>query len=69
MAEFPKGTYEYAVGGATLLLQKGDHVYVKLRSNSQISDNSDNHCTFSGFLLFDMLNAFSAAEKEEPVQR
>ncbi|XP_036451276.1 complement C1q-like protein 3 [Colossoma macropomum] len=52
VTEFPKGQYEYAVGGATLLLQEGDQVYVKLRSNSQIIDNIDNHCTFSGFLLF-----------------
>ncbi|XP_036419160.1 complement C1q-like protein 2 [Colossoma macropomum] len=52
VTEDPKETFEYAVGGATLLLQQGDHVYVKLRRNSQIHDNSDNHCTFSGFLLF-----------------
>ncbi|XP_036451790.1 complement C1q-like protein 2 [Colossoma macropomum] len=52
VTEYPKGTYKYAIGGATLLLQKGDHVYVMLRSNSQINDNSDNHCNFSGFLLF-----------------
>ncbi|XP_036451791.1 complement C1q-like protein 3 [Colossoma macropomum] len=69
VAEYPKGQYEYAVGGATLLLQKGDQVYVLLRSNSQISDNSDNHCNFSGFLLFEMVNAFSAEEKDELVQR
>ena len=54
VTEYPKGSYEYAVGGATLLLQQGDHVYVALRSSSQIYDNSDNHCTFSGFLLFPM---------------
>ncbi|XP_036418577.1 complement C1q tumor necrosis factor-related protein 3-like isoform X1 [Colossoma macropomum] len=54
VSQIPNGLNKYAVGGATLLLQKGDHVYVKLRSNSQISDNSDNHCTFSGFLLFAM---------------
>ncbi|KAL7846385.1 hypothetical protein SRHO_G00213650 [Serrasalmus rhombeus] len=54
VTEFPEGTYEYAVGGATLLLQKGDQVYVKLGNESQIYDNSDNHCTFSGFLVFAM---------------
>ncbi|KAL6472164.1 hypothetical protein MHYP_G00183520 [Metynnis hypsauchen] len=54
VTEYPKGQFEYAVGGATLLLKKGDHVYVALRSQSQIYDNSDNHCTFSGFLLFPM---------------
>ncbi|XP_036451347.1 complement C1q-like protein 2 [Colossoma macropomum] len=50
----PRGWYKYAVGGSTLLLRKGDHVYVVLRSGSQIHDNSDNHCTFTGFLLFPM---------------
>ncbi|XP_036451777.1 complement C1q subcomponent subunit C-like [Colossoma macropomum] len=54
VTEYPKGQYEYAVGGATLLLQKDDHVYVALRRNSQMYDNSDNHCTFTGFLLFRM---------------
>uniref|UniRef100_A0AAR2JK64 C1q domain-containing protein n=1 Tax=Pygocentrus nattereri TaxID=42514 RepID=A0AAR2JK64_PYGNA len=54
VTKYPKGQYKYAVGGATLLLQKGDHVYIKLRQKSQVSDNSDNHCTFSGFLLFPM---------------
>ncbi|KAL6472159.1 hypothetical protein MHYP_G00183470 [Metynnis hypsauchen] len=52
VSELPKGSNQYAVGGATLLLQKGDHVYVNLRSDSQITDDSDNHCAFSGFLLF-----------------
>ncbi|KAL6472161.1 hypothetical protein MHYP_G00183490 [Metynnis hypsauchen] len=54
VTEYPRGQYEYAVGGATLMLKKGDHVYVKLRKQSQIVDNSDNHCIFSGFLLFPM---------------
>ncbi|KAL7846355.1 hypothetical protein SRHO_G00213350 [Serrasalmus rhombeus] len=50
----PKGWYKYVVGGATLLLRKGDHVYVKLKRRSQIHDDNENHCTFSGFLLFSM---------------
>ncbi|XP_017570671.1 collagen alpha-1(VIII) chain-like [Pygocentrus nattereri] len=54
VTKYPRGKYTYAVGGATLLLQKGDHVYVVLRQQSQVYDNSDNHCTFSGFLLFPM---------------
>ncbi|XP_036450694.1 complement C1q-like protein 3 [Colossoma macropomum] len=54
VSEFPKETFEYVVGGATLQLEKGDEVYLKLRGHSQIYDNSDNHCTFSGFLLFAM---------------
>uniref|UniRef100_A0A3B4D8P5 C1q domain-containing protein n=1 Tax=Pygocentrus nattereri TaxID=42514 RepID=A0A3B4D8P5_PYGNA len=52
VTKHPKGEYTYAIGGVTLLLQKGDHVYIKLREQSQVFDNSDNHCTFSGFLLF-----------------
>ncbi|XP_036451776.1 collagen alpha-2(VIII) chain-like [Colossoma macropomum] len=54
VTEYPRGWYKYAVGGATLLLRRGDHVYVALRRNSQIHDNSNNHCTFTGFLLFPM---------------
>uniref|UniRef100_A0A3B4D3I9 C1q domain-containing protein n=1 Tax=Pygocentrus nattereri TaxID=42514 RepID=A0A3B4D3I9_PYGNA len=50
----PRGWYKYVVGGATLLLRKGDHVYVKLKRKSQIHDDNENHCTFSGFLLFPM---------------
>ncbi|XP_037403524.1 complement C1q subcomponent subunit C-like [Pygocentrus nattereri] len=50
----PRGWYKYVVGGATLLLRKGDHVYVKLKRRSQIHDDNGNHCTFSGFLLFSM---------------
>ncbi|KAL7846358.1 hypothetical protein SRHO_G00213380 [Serrasalmus rhombeus] len=54
VSKYPQGTNEYAVGGATLLLEKGDQVYVKLRSDSQITDDNNNHCSFSGFLLFAM---------------
>uniref|UniRef100_A0A3B4EGR1 C1q domain-containing protein n=1 Tax=Pygocentrus nattereri TaxID=42514 RepID=A0A3B4EGR1_PYGNA len=54
VTKYPKGQYKYAIGGVTLLLWKGDHVYIKLRRRSQLYDNSDNHCTFSGFLLFPM---------------
>ncbi|KAL7846362.1 hypothetical protein SRHO_G00213420 [Serrasalmus rhombeus] len=54
VTEKPRGSCETASGGATLLLQKGDHVYVVLNRNSEISDNNNNYCTFSGFLLFPM---------------
>uniref|UniRef100_A0AAR2LSB0 C1q domain-containing protein n=1 Tax=Pygocentrus nattereri TaxID=42514 RepID=A0AAR2LSB0_PYGNA len=40
VSKYPQGTNEYAVGGAALLLEKGDQV--------------DNLCSFSGFLLFAM---------------
>ncbi|KAI4902027.1 hypothetical protein NFI96_023142 [Prochilodus magdalenae] len=50
----PTGDHQYAVGGATLLLEKGDVVYVVLRGNCQMYDSSDNHSSFSGFLVFPM---------------
>ncbi|XP_036450943.1 complement C1q-like protein 2 [Colossoma macropomum] len=53
-AEYPGGQHEYSVGGATLLLQKGDLVYLKLRATCQIYDSADNLTTFTGFLLFPM---------------
>merc|ERR1719309_706911 len=40
--------------GATLLLEKGDTLRMKLWHNTQIWDNSNHHSTFSGFLLFPM---------------
>ncbi|KAL6472157.1 hypothetical protein MHYP_G00183450 [Metynnis hypsauchen] len=51
-SERPDGVNEYISSGANLLLEKGDLVYIKLKSGCQIFDNRDNHCTFSGFLLF-----------------
>uniref|UniRef100_A0A3B4EDC1 C1q domain-containing protein n=1 Tax=Pygocentrus nattereri TaxID=42514 RepID=A0A3B4EDC1_PYGNA len=54
VTEKPRGSCETASGGATLLLRKGDHVYVVLNRNSEIFDNKNNYCTFSGFLLFPM---------------
>ncbi|XP_056092498.1 uncharacterized protein LOC130071662 [Rhinichthys klamathensis goyatoka] len=38
--------------GAVLILEAGDVVYVRLRSNGSIADNHENYNTFSGFLLF-----------------
>ncbi|XP_036417923.1 cerebellin-3-like [Colossoma macropomum] len=52
VSERPDGVNEYISSGATLLLEKGDLVYIKLLAECQIFDNVDNHCNFSGFLLF-----------------
>ncbi|XP_060938046.1 complement C1q tumor necrosis factor-related protein 4-like [Limanda limanda] len=41
-----------ASNGATLLLEQGDTLSMKLWQNTQIWDNSNHHSTFSGFLLF-----------------
>uniref|UniRef100_A0A672LWL1 C1q domain-containing protein n=1 Tax=Sinocyclocheilus grahami TaxID=75366 RepID=A0A672LWL1_SINGR len=38
--------------GVVLILEVGDVVYVRLWSGSRISDNQNNHITFSGYLLF-----------------
>jgi len=38
--------------GATLLLEEGDRLSIKLWHNTQIWDNSNHHSTFSAFLLF-----------------
>ncbi|XP_034056049.1 complement C1q-like protein 2 [Gymnodraco acuticeps] len=40
--------------GATLLLEVGDVVFLRLWENSKIHDNSNHHSTFSGHLLFTM---------------
>ncbi|XP_047454114.1 uncharacterized protein LOC125015998 [Mugil cephalus] len=44
-----------ASNGATLLLEKDDKLKMKLWHNTQIWDNSNHHSTFSGFLLFPMV--------------
>uniref|UniRef100_A0A8D3E1N3 C1q domain-containing protein n=1 Tax=Scophthalmus maximus TaxID=52904 RepID=A0A8D3E1N3_SCOMX len=43
-----------ASNGATVLLERGDTLSMKLWQNTQIWDNSNHHSTFSGFLLFPM---------------
>ena len=40
--------------GASLLLEVGDVVYVKLWPNAWVRDSSNRHTTFSGHLLFPM---------------
>ncbi|XP_071394921.1 cerebellin-4-like [Centroberyx affinis] len=44
--------YETATNGITLQLEVGDQVYMGLRENTWIYDNSNDHSTFIGHLLF-----------------
>ncbi|XP_038574113.1 complement C1q-like protein 2 [Micropterus salmoides] len=44
--------YETATNGMTLQLEVGDQVYMRLRPNTWIFDNENNHSTFNGHLLF-----------------
>ena len=41
-----------AANGATLLLEPGDVVFLRLYNGYRIWDNGDHHSTFSGHLLF-----------------
>ncbi|XP_068179021.1 complement C1q tumor necrosis factor-related protein 4-like [Antennarius striatus] len=45
-----------ASNGATLLLEKNDMLKMVLWENTQLWDNSNHHTTFSGFLLFPMVD-------------
>ncbi|XP_074510424.1 complement C1q tumor necrosis factor-related protein 4-like [Sebastes fasciatus] len=45
-----------ASNGAALRLEKGDKLKMVLWLNTQIWDNSNHHSTFSGFLLFPMVD-------------
>ncbi|XP_057690155.1 heavy metal-binding protein HIP-like [Corythoichthys intestinalis] len=45
-----------ASNGAALLLEKGDKLKMVLWHNTQIWDNSNHHSTFSGFLLFPLID-------------
>ncbi|KAI4881181.1 hypothetical protein NFI96_026238 [Prochilodus magdalenae] len=47
----PNWSHQYTVGGVTLQLKKGDHVYLKLLTECEIYDDGNNHSTFSGFLI------------------
>ncbi|KAM8728485.1 cerebellin-4-like [Acanthopagrus schlegelii] len=44
--------YEPATNGMTLQLDVGDQVYMRLKQNTWIFDNGNNHSTFIGYLLF-----------------
>ncbi|XP_041798183.1 complement C1q tumor necrosis factor-related protein 3-like [Chelmon rostratus] len=46
------GYFEHMSNGATLELEKGDTVYLRLPANKGLYDNNESHNTFSGFLLF-----------------
>ncbi|XP_053179009.1 uncharacterized protein LOC128362293 [Scomber japonicus] len=43
-----------SANGATLLLEVGDVVFLRLRQNSRIYDSENHYSTFSGHLLFTM---------------
>ncbi|XP_012677820.3 uncharacterized protein LOC105895688 [Clupea harengus] len=42
----------YVSSGVTLQLEAGDVVNMRLPKGYKLTDSSNNHCTFSGFLLF-----------------
>ena len=44
--------YETATNGMTLKLEIGDQVYMRLRQDTWIYGNSNDHNTFIGHLLF-----------------
>lgn len=44
--------YASSSNGATLLLEVGDIVFVRLWVNSKVFDSENHHSTFSGHLLF-----------------
>ncbi|XP_057190421.1 complement C1q-like protein 2 isoform X2 [Triplophysa rosa] len=49
----PQGNrYETATNSVSLILEEGDDVYVRLRANTWVFDNSNDHTTFVGHLLF-----------------
>ncbi|KAI4881180.1 hypothetical protein NFI96_026237 [Prochilodus magdalenae] len=47
----PSLSYQYTIGGVTLVLRRGDRVYLTLLSGCEIFDTGNNHSTFSGFLI------------------
>lgn len=48
------GGFISSSNGVSLLLEKGDRVYVNLYPGYWIYDNEHHHSTFSGHLLFQM---------------
>ena len=49
----PSG-YGSTANGATLLLEVGDVLFLRLYANTRVFDNKNHHSTFSGHLLFTM---------------
>uniref|UniRef100_A0A3Q0RKJ8 Cerebellin 10 n=1 Tax=Amphilophus citrinellus TaxID=61819 RepID=A0A3Q0RKJ8_AMPCI len=52
--EHPTSAYVSASNGASLLLEAGDQVSVRLCADARIHDNQNHHTTFSGHLIFTM---------------
>uniref|UniRef100_A0A672KBB8 Cerebellin 7 n=1 Tax=Sinocyclocheilus grahami TaxID=75366 RepID=A0A672KBB8_SINGR len=48
------GRYETASNSISLTLEKGDQVYMRLRENTWVFDNENDHTSFSGHLLFSL---------------
>ncbi|XP_073704370.1 complement C1q-like protein 2 [Garra rufa] len=46
--------YETASNSIALTLEKGDQVYMRLRENTWVLDNVNDHTTFTGYLLFSL---------------
>ncbi|XP_067308553.1 complement C1q-like protein 2 [Pseudorasbora parva] len=44
--------YDTGSNSISLTLEKGDHVYVRLRQNTWVFDNENDHTSFVGHLLF-----------------
>ncbi|XP_056323561.1 complement C1q-like protein 4 [Danio aesculapii] len=44
--------YETASNSISLTLEQGDHVYMRLRQNTWVFDNENDHTSFNGHLLF-----------------
>ncbi|XP_073704176.1 complement C1q tumor necrosis factor-related protein 3-like [Garra rufa] len=46
--------YETGSNSISLTLAEGDHVYMRLRANTWVFDNENDHTSFSGHLLFSL---------------
>ena len=48
------GLWKYVVNAVTLELEQGDKIMMRLPAGYGLYDNTYNHNTFSGFILFPM---------------